>query len=336
MIIIRNNMLFYKSSALNFLILTFLLVSASSLVRAQDSAQVAEAYFLRGYESQQKGLDSLAMLDYDTAIRFKADNATYHTFKGIVASNIATRHVSFKDSAWAFFSQAVALDSSDGFIYFSRASAAYRFMDFDSAKLDYSRAIKHTKERQPLHGCYLNRGLAQMQSQELDSAMMDFREAAELMPERAEVYRYMALVFQRQGKDEKEMECYQQILNIAPDDPITWHNIAALKNRNGDYKTAIDIFDKLIEEPTPDADMLFLGRAWAYMQIQNFEKAKNDLDTAIQIYPQNPMAYFYLAHWHVAQEDKEKTCIALRKAIELGYTQQHGAAAERLYEQLCN
>ncbi|UXP30947.1 tetratricopeptide repeat protein [Reichenbachiella agarivorans] len=138
----------------------------------------AKAYSKRAFESFQKGNYEQALLDYDSALLIKADNASDLMNRGIVKSKLGQYTDAVKD-----FNSSVYTDNSLVRNYVLIGNAYQEMADYNSSIKYYERYINNAG---PDASVYYNLGLAYMKYKKDTEACTQFRKAIELGEERAE------------------------------------------------------------------------------------------------------------------------------------------------------
>lgn len=88
--------------------------------------------------------------------------------------------------------------------------------------------------------------------------------------------------------------------------------------RSHDYDKAIKEFSAAIEKH-PKYEMAYNDRAAAYMRLNKFDEAKDDLTKALLINPRNPVTYYNFASLHAIQKQSGLALDYLDKALETGF-----------------
>jgi tetratricopeptide (TPR) repeat protein len=105
------------------------------------------------------------------------------------------------------------------------------------------------------------------------------------------------------------------------------------RNNLNDYKSAIKDFTKAIEltnEVAPDP-IIFLNRAGAKYELEDFEGAIEDCDKALLIDVKLIGGYYVRGRVKLKLGQKESACLDFKKALDLGYIDTDG-----MVKQNCN
>jgi tetratricopeptide (TPR) repeat protein len=138
---------------------------------------------------------------------------------------------------------------------------------------------------------YNNRGYYfYQQGGRFEDALADFDQALALNPRfhRAWVNKGMTLAALDRG-DSAQL-CFEQALQIQPDDPDVLNDRGAIKFRNGDLAGAVSDFSRAIEKK-PGLRDAYTNRALAYIRLQEYEKSIGDSRRAVELAPGDPKNY---------------------------------------------
>lgn len=138
-----------------------------------------------------------------------------------------------------------------------------------------------------LASSYLLRGYSYTKLGENDKAVSDYREVINLIPSGATGYEFRADAYIKLGEPEKAIE---------------------------DYTVSIDNDKALIGFGSVSA---FTNRSWAFIVLQQYEKAINDATEAISINPEFADSYYNRAIAYDNLGQKDKAAADQKKACEL-------------------
>lgn len=98
------------------------------------------------------------------------------------------------------------------------------------------------------------------------------------------------------GRTDEAIQYFRRAQAIRPADPVSKLNIASYEQQHGDNRSAIQGYDEVMQL-TGNPELLALAhsnRAYAYLELNEDEKAKQDFDAAIALQPENSAAYLGL------------------------------------------
>ncbi|MBK7446246.1 MAG: tetratricopeptide repeat protein [Ignavibacteria bacterium] len=142
------------------------------------------------------------------------------------------------------FNKEIKLNIRFGSAYFLRGITFMKLKKYDYAILDFTMAINLNTDKQ---NAYKNRGLAHAFSKEYSKALQDFSEAIKLKPT-----------------------------------SVAYTNIGAVYINLSDYPKAIEELSKGINL-IPVSEEAFLNRGYAYFYSGQYEKAKEDFVSALDL-----------------------------------------------------
>jgi tetratricopeptide (TPR) repeat protein len=202
----------------------------------------------------------------------------------------------------ADLTRAVELDPDSAEAYFWRGTAAnYPLEDHEQAYADMSRAIELAPDMAP---AYRMRGqLTVWYREDPNAALVDFDKYVELAPDDPEGYYERGEVY---------LEAH---VELAPDDPEGYYERGEVYlEALGDYDMAIAEFTRAIELDPTDGG-LYRRRAWAYLGLQDWTSAVDDLSQAIDLGPDGDlyltrgMTYYYAEQYEEALADMDKALL---------------------------
>ena len=132
---------------------------------------------------------------------------------------------------------------------------------------------------------------------QLGKAMPYFLKAIELNPMNGVYYSNLALVFQCQGNIEEAIDNYTKSIALQPS-WSAYNNRATLYNYRNDYDRAIADCTAALKLKGQERDVctkahLYATRAKAYMGMDDYRKALNDLNTGMALNPSDDIIGFY-------------------------------------------
>ena len=105
----------------------------------------------------------------------------------------------------------------------------------------------------------------------------------------------------------------------------------------GNYKLAVRYYTRALwsgELSDAEAAAVYFGRAFAYIKLQDYDKAEDDYDQLIELRPDDASAYYNRAVTHAADGDLKAALADYTSAIWLGYDDSYKAFYNRgtIYE----
>ncbi|MBL0330655.1 MAG: tetratricopeptide repeat protein [Bacteroidetes bacterium] len=116
---------------------------------------------------------------------------------------------------------------------------------------------------------------------------------------------------------------------------IGYNNIAYfVKFEQKDYQGAIELFDKAIKL-NPTFAYAYCNRGYAKIQLNDLKGARKDITKSLELYSGNSYAYKTFAQLLLAEKKQQEACVKLKKAIDLGYTEEYDDEVITLMKENC-
>jgi len=97
----------------------------------------------------------------------------------------------------------------------------------------------------------------------------------------------MGLVYEAQGRYEEALEHYLRVVELAPDSPIGYRNCGDVYQALENYEQALLNYDMVVER-APEIGCA--PRGWLYLNLGQYAQARDDLDRAISLNPNDLLA----------------------------------------------
>jgi type IV pilus assembly protein PilF len=131
---------------------------------------------------------------------------------------------------------------------------------------------------------------------QMDVALQELGEAAQLDPSNARIYNIYGLVYAVMGEKAKAEENFRKAVQLAPNDSNIRHNWGAYLCTTGRAREGIAELDKAISDPlykTPEIALINAGKCSA--QAGMYDQADLYFRRALTASPNNPVAAYNLA-----------------------------------------
>lgn len=272
---------------------------------------ITDAYEIRGVARQNLGKDSLAISDYDHALRLLPEN------KGILY-NLALALDATKQYERADSSYAALLKSHPNFdgAYLGRARMNLARKDTLSAISDIDKALSINKNA--VNGYLLRADIAINRNKDYKQALADMDEAIKLQPKVPGYFINRAFLRYRLDDYFGAMSDYDYALQLDPTNFVAVYNRALLRMEVHDYNKAVDDLSQIISMRPSDVRSLY-NRAMLYRELGDLKNALADIDGVIGAIPNFALAYYlrydiktHMGNSKGAQADLDKS-IALAK-----------------------
>jgi tetratricopeptide (TPR) repeat protein len=283
---------------------------------AHDEAIALLPEFGSAYNSRSLALSKLEKLDEgladsEIALRLKGDEATIWSNRALLYLE-ANRDKDSYDAA----SKAIELNPELAPAYNNRGLAQRNQGLLQEALLDFDEAIKLENLAVAYHNRYLIREKIGM----LDETLNDLDMAIELDASAAEYYRSRSLWYKHQGQLEEAFEDNEEAIRLADSPQVfgrAYNDRAVFHSLRGNYKKAIEDYDRSIEQSPNDA-VVYWNRADAYRHLGDYQKALESVSHAIDLEPSHDF-YIYRSKLYTMMNNREASQSDLEKANEFGF-----------------
>jgi len=178
-------------------------------------AQLAIAYFNRGFAWSRKGDYDRAFTDYNDAIRLNPEYASAYNNRG----NLWAGKRDY-DRAITDYNEAIRLNLQDASAYNNRGNAWTLKGDYDRAFTDYNDAIRLNPQYAI---AYYNRGATWNHKGDYDRAIADYDEAIRLDPQYAIAYDNRAVAWYSKGNYDRAIADYNEVIRLNPENADAYH-----------------------------------------------------------------------------------------------------------------
>lgn len=200
---------------------------------------------------------------FDEAVRLKPDYKMAYYYRAACKEDIKN-----EKSALTDYQICMHLDPNFVEALFSKALLHYKLGSFVEATQDFTRLLSlPKKETQTVYyqnvsyggervtggiitlqsknsEIYNYRGLAQMKSNLLESALADFDSAIFINSYNANYYINRGLAKLKQGNKDEAIADYEKALALSPSHPLALHNLSIINGKSNSYKNIMSFEDK--------------------------------------------------------------------------------------------
>ena len=170
---------------------------------------------------------------------------------------------------------------------------------------------------------FVARGVAYFELKEYANALLDYEQAQKLQPDFYQPYYNRALLKTAQGDTDGAIKDYSEAIRFAPD---TSRSVAAdiYLNRGqlfagtGNLTSALTDFQKAIEL-NPQNALAYFNRGSIHFQQDEYPVALTDFAKAVQLDPKFGKAFHALGVTQVMTGQREAACLSLKQSQKLGY-----------------
>ncbi len=175
--------------------------------------------------------------------------------------------------AIATLSKAIELDPHHAEAYMNRGIAHLQSGEVERALEDFSQSLR--LEPNPL--CYYNRAQAWLARQELERAAADLDEALRLAPQDAEAYNMRAIVLAEQGAHDRALADIDRAIELGHRSGLS--NKAIILEMAGKPEEAVACWEQVLKAKPKDA-MALCRRGLLLERVGKREQARQDLEAA--------------------------------------------------------
>lgn len=150
---------------------------------------------------------------------------------------------------------------------------------------------------------------------DLKRSINSFQTAVEMNPEMVDAWIILGELHEKNGTGDP-LTYYDNALSIAPNNPQVLHTKAFHLQNTGDIAGALEIY-KQINITNPNYTDAYINAGILHMEQDSFESAFEQMNILAGIEPQNPLPYYYRALIHKAYGNYEAAKIDLQNALNL-------------------
>lgn len=193
------------------------------------------------------------------------------------------------------YTRAIDLDPENSSYYNNKALANVHLDYIDLAMNDFDKAI----ELQPDDfRSYLNRGDAHAAMKRFEKAHSDFDKALPLCADHKHlVLHSKGLCYQLENQLENAMNCFQMALEYKPDDSSSMFHLGLMQTKLNFLPMALETFTSVINlvqfEEGTDKRLAYEARGLVYLDMKNYEQAKQDFLEALRYDSECGEVYYY-------------------------------------------
>ena len=209
--------------------------ACSAIVNTRDEtdANLAEAYYHRGFAHRIRGDYDWAIHNLDQAIRLRPSEANFWVVRGDVY-----RDKGHPDRAIEDYDQAIRVNPSSAFAFNARGTVHGRMDRYDRAIQDYDQAIRLN----PSYEIALaNRCLARAIVDQLALALDDCNESLRLQADFNSALGYRALVHLKAGRHDAAIADYEAVLPRVRSADMLYGRGLALRRKGDEPGAEADI-----------------------------------------------------------------------------------------------
>ena len=273
-----------------------------------DNPKNAQAYYEKAWAEDSLRQESQALLDINKSINL-LKNYLNLSLKGYILWRLNDKEGAIKIFEEALKQNSKSLEALDGIC------DCYYF------KHDYENAIKYAKRIlviSPNDAKAINRiGNIERKFRHFDIAIQTFIRAIESDPKREIFYWDLGNCYCDINKYDEAIKVYQKAIELDETYADAYWMIGNVYKYKRDLHTAIEYYTKAINLYPKGSPQLYFGdRAFAYKEIKEYDRALNDINTAIELDCSFAGSYYLKAGIEYEMNLNEAVIKDLKKSLE--------------------
>ncbi|HBH47063.1 MAG TPA: hypothetical protein DDX98_00390, partial [Bacteroidales bacterium] len=274
----------------------------------KESDSNAAALYEKGEKFYDEGNYTLAINEYDKAIRMDPENHEYLNSRGVAYYDQGKYYYAISD-----FINAIRCKSNFALAYYNLAYSKYNLDDNRAALQDVETSILYDPE---YCGAYNLMGLIYTDMEASDSAMMAFENAFQCDSSNSLYLFNMGYLRYSDREYLLAIEQFTKALKKGYDDMNIYSYIGNSYDAAGYYDEAIEAHTKYIDAYETDY-VGFYNRGLAYYHQENYADAISDFEKAAAVDNSDSDIYFKLAQCHDSSGAADEARDFYDKAIEM-------------------
>jgi tetratricopeptide (TPR) repeat protein len=268
----------------------------STKLESGKALGLSNLYFFRGYIYHVLRSDlQKAAIEYNNALQYDSGDPSIHYNLGDVL-----RRSGDSDGAIQHFGDSIKLDPNHFKAFYSRGTIYLEKNDFSNAIDDFTRAISVNTAFSGIYyargKAYYLRGMPTSDKSDFMKAADDFNQAIRLSPDYADAFLGQARAYYQIGEYEKAISDYQDVIRFSPTNSaayneLAWIYVDKLETNLDKALLYSENALKLAKEQNLANDIQadYLDtQAWIYYKKGNISRAKQILQEARRMTPNNP------------------------------------------------
>jgi tetratricopeptide (TPR) repeat protein len=164
---------------------------------------------------------------------------------------------------------------------------------------------------------YNNWGMGYLAADESARARRAFQRATSLNPDLGSPYYNLATLYEDITEYDQAIELYKKALEHDPSLDVAYNNLARLYLVQGQAERVIILLRNGLRVAQDDVTRYVMHKnlGWAYYQMEQYDLARDELETAVTIRPDRTPAYYYLALTYEALEEPEAAISAWENCL---------------------
>lgn len=219
--------------------------------------------------------------------------------------------------AFELFNKAIDTNPEFSNAYSNRGNVYRMGKKYDLAIKDYSTSLKLDPKDL---GVLYSRANTYLEMENFKKAIDDYSTIIDLKPTYPNIYFDRAYANIRNDNFKKAKKDLEAQLELNPNDFKSLANLINIKYKLELYEEALTDYTKIFERfpNQPNLHILYNNRANLYQELDEYQKALDDINKALAINKNYDMGLLNRAGINMKLGNKEEVCKDFKKAIELG------------------
>ncbi len=152
---------------------------------------------------------------------------------------------------------------------------------------------------------------------EINKALEEYKEIAALDPKDASVHLSIGNIYSKQGKNDEAITEYKQVKTLAPDSPVGYNELAYHYAEN---ETNLDeglTFALKASQLSPKDASILDTLGWVYFKKGAYEKALENLKSAIESSPNSPTIRYHLGMAYYKSNDPKNALNEFKNSLAI-------------------
>lgn len=254
-------------------------------------------------------IHALQMADKLIAIRGYAEDWSIHS--------LILSEFKYYEQALLSIDKAIDIDPNQKSSWLLRGLTLDETEDYEEALTSYNKVIELDKKF--VDAWYL-RGRALKNIKQYDEALKSYEKAIELNENHGDAWLAKGVILYDIGSyDEALLSLYKAVENNQNKKKIYWDYISVCLSKIGQYETALEFCDKLIELD-PNEAIYWGNRGSLLTKLERYDQALVSYNKAVEIDPVDADAWYNRGNILLNVECEEEALASFNKAIELDST----------------